>query len=196
MDVLRHPGRLVVRLHAGQLGRMFRQPARLLLAGETARICCPEGYSCFDDTTTDSAVRWRKCITTVVDPLTTFVRTIDGTATVTTATPAMALAIQVRWQNSDLSIIEKNPTIPGATYMSKAPSPSDGSGASVDTGDGDKDDPPTAIIVVGVVVLVASLILGTIAFLHWRHHYRTKYRRTADNSNSTELLTVTEDEEQ
>lgn len=164
-----------------------------MLAGETARVCCPAGYSCFEDTTTDAAVRWRKCITTAADPLTTFVRVQDGTTTVTTTTPALAFAIQVRWQSSDLSILETDPTRPGATYTGETSRPSGGNGN--DTGDSAKDGPPTAIIVVGVVVPVVSLILGILAFIYWRHHYRKKYKRTA-GGNSSLSLTGSEDEEQ
>ncbi|KAK8011428.1 hypothetical protein PG990_010393 [Apiospora arundinis] len=140
-----------------------------ILAGETARICCPAGYQCYEDLTTDNAVRWRKCITTAANPLTTLTRIIDGTTTATTTTPALAFGIQVRWQSSDLSILETDPTVPGATYTGKPhrPGEGDGNGSS-------NSGPSTAIIVVGVVVPVMSLILGIIAFLYWRHHYRAK----------------------
>ncbi|KAK8022769.1 hypothetical protein PG993_013536 [Apiospora rasikravindrae] len=90
-----------------------------ILAGETARICCPEGYSCFEDTSTDSAVQWRKCITTAADPTTTYVHTQDGTVTYNTTTLGLAFGIQVRWQSSDLSILETDPTVPGATYTGR-----------------------------------------------------------------------------
>ncbi|KAK8075968.1 hypothetical protein PG994_003240 [Apiospora phragmitis] len=150
-----------------------------ILAGETARICCPAGYSCFEDTTTDDAVQWRKCITTAVDPLTTYATNLDGTTTVTTTTQAMAYAIQVRWQSSDLSVLETDPTVPGKTYTRTA----GGGGESDGKDDGSNEGAPTTIIVVGVVVPVMSLILGIIAFLYWRHHYRTKYKRTGTEDN-------------
>ncbi|KAK6828539.1 hypothetical protein PG989_005961 [Apiospora arundinis] len=153
-----------------------------ILAGETARICCPAGYQCYEDLTTDNAVRWRKCITTAANPLTTLTRIIDGTTTATTTTPALAFGIQVRWQSSDLSILETDPTVPGATYTGKPhrPGEGDGNGSS-------NSGPSTAIIVVGVVVPVMSLILGIIAFLYWRHHYRAKYKRTGGNASSMDL---------
>ncbi|KAK8091520.1 hypothetical protein PG997_001881 [Apiospora hydei] len=111
-----------------------------ILAGETARICCPEGYSCFVDTSTDIDVQWRKCITTAADPTTSYVHTQDGTTTYTTTTLGLAFGIQVRWQSSDLSILETDPTVPGATYTGTSakdsPSPDDGDRGGNEGGDG------------------------------------------------------------
>ncbi|KAK8013237.1 hypothetical protein PG991_009508 [Apiospora marii] len=146
-----------------------------ILPGETARICCPAGYSCFRDTTTSADIQWRKCITTAVDPLTTYAHNRDGTTTITVTTPALAFGIQVRWQSSDLSILETNPTVPGAKYTGAPPPPHD-PGNSDDKGGAGPST--TTVIVVGVVVPLVSLILGILAFWYWRHHYRTKYKPT------------------
>ncbi|KAK8057095.1 hypothetical protein PG996_011032 [Apiospora saccharicola] len=148
-----------------------------ILPGETARICCPAGYSCFQDTHTDADVQYRKCKTMAVDPLTTFVWIIDGTTTVTTTTPALAYAIQVRWQSSDLSNLETDPTVPGATYTGAPhdPTSSDSGGGGGDGGGGPTN---TTVIIVGVIVPFMSLVLGILAFWYWRHHYRTKYKPT------------------
>lgn len=158
-----------------------------ILPGETARICCPAGYSCFHDTHTDSDVQWRKCITTAADPLTTYPWNRDGTTTVTVTTPALAYGIQVRWQSSDLSLLETNPTVPGARYTSSAPPDDPASGDNEDTGGGGGPS-ATTVIIVGVVVPLVSLILGVLAFWYWRHHYRTKYKpaETEDRHNRTD----------
>lgn len=160
-----------------------------ILPGETARICCPAGYSCFQDTHTDVDVQYRKCITTAVDPLTTFVRTIDGTATVTTTTPALAYAIQVRWQSSDLSLLETDPTVPGATYTGVATTTPDPGSDDNGGGGGGGGPTTTTVIIVGVIVPFMSLVLGILAFWYWRHHYRTKYKQTGTEDNLNNMDT-------
>lgn len=157
-----------------------------VVPGETARICCPEGYTCRHDTTTSPDVQWRKCIRAGPDSMTRF----TGTDGVVTTTMALAYAIQVRWQSSDLSILETDPTVPGSKYSTPAETTtvtSDGDGGG---GGGDGGGNSTTVLVVGIVVPVISLLLGILGFLFWRHHYRTKYGRggPAGNNSSTTAL--------
>ncbi|EFQ32440.1 hypothetical protein CGRA01v4_05862 [Colletotrichum graminicola] len=87
-----------------------------VIAGETPRLCCPTGYTCY---TGESA--YSKCIST--KPTTTFYDINNQL----TSQLALVYAIQVRWQESDLPFLQTNPTVPGATYTAPA---SAGSGAS------------------------------------------------------------------
>lgn len=64
--------------------------------GETVQVCCPTGYQCLTDTVSS----YSKCISTDASDL--------------------AFAIQVRWKESDLSILETDPTVPGSKYSSPA----------------------------------------------------------------------------
>lgn len=157
-----------------------------VIPGETARICCPEGYTCHHDTTTSPDVQWRKCIKAGPNPMTRF----TGGDGVVTTTSMMAYAIQVRWQSSDLSILETDPTVPGSTYTTPGTTMATSDGGDGNGGDGGGGGgPPTTVIVVGVVVPALSLLLGIVGFLFWRHHYRAKYgRRGAPGNSSTTAL--------
>ncbi|KAJ4392106.1 hypothetical protein N0V93_005728 [Gnomoniopsis smithogilvyi] len=64
--------------------------------GETVQVCCPTGYECLTNTVSS----YSKCISTGASDL--------------------AFAIQVRWKESDLSILETDPTVPGSKYSSPA----------------------------------------------------------------------------
>ncbi|KAK2006310.1 hypothetical protein LZ32DRAFT_487788, partial [Colletotrichum eremochloae] len=70
-----------------------------VIAGETARLCCPTGHTCYTDTSAYS-----KCIST--QPTTTF----RDSNNQPTSQLALVYAVQVRWQQSDLSILQTNPT--------------------------------------------------------------------------------------
>ncbi|KAF9871492.1 hypothetical protein CkaCkLH20_11139 [Colletotrichum karsti] len=77
-----------------------------VIAGETARLCCPTGHVCY----TGTDYPYSKCISTI--PTTSYYD-IDNKPTSALAT---VFAVQVRWQASDLSNLETDPTVPGATY--------------------------------------------------------------------------------
>ncbi|KAK1994534.1 hypothetical protein LX36DRAFT_530990, partial [Colletotrichum falcatum] len=72
-----------------------------VIAGETPRLCCPTGYTCYSDT---SAYAYSKCIST--KPTTTFFDSDNKP----TSQLALVFAVQVRWQESDLPILQTNPT--------------------------------------------------------------------------------------
>lgn len=155
-----------------------------VVPGETARICCPEGYTCHHDTTTYPDVQWRKCIRAGPNSMTRY----TGSDGVVTTTKALAYAIQVRWQSSDLSILETDPTVPGSTYTT--PETTMVSSDGRDGGDGGGrggggGGTSTTVLVVGIVVPVLSLLLGIVGFLFWRHHYRNKYGRARPPGNSS-----------
>lgn len=67
-----------------------------VIDGETVQVCCPTGYTCL----TSSEASYSKCVATDADDL--------------------VFGIHVRWQESDLSILETNPTVPGSKYSSPA----------------------------------------------------------------------------
>ncbi|KAK1585070.1 uncharacterized protein LY79DRAFT_591758 [Colletotrichum navitas] len=85
-----------------------------VIAGETPRLCCPTGYTCYTGTSAYS-----KCIST--NPTTTF---YDSNNKLTSQL-ALVYAIQVRWQESDLPILQTNPTVPGETDTAPATTGSD-----------------------------------------------------------------------
>lgn len=68
-----------------------------IISGETARICCPTGYTCLTGATSS----YSKCVAT-------------------SDTSDLVFGIQVRWQKSDLSILETDPTVPGSTFSATA----------------------------------------------------------------------------
>ncbi|KAK8016304.1 hypothetical protein PG993_014493 [Apiospora rasikravindrae] len=89
-----------------------------LMAGETARICCPTGYTC--DVGSDEEMAYSKCIATAGK--TTFLGyNYQSNTYLTTVTDALAFAIQVRWQSSDLPSLETDPTVPGSKYNGPMP---------------------------------------------------------------------------
>ncbi|KAK1978099.1 hypothetical protein LZ30DRAFT_546296, partial [Colletotrichum cereale] len=72
-----------------------------VIAGETPRLCCPTGHTCYSDT---PSFAYSKCIST--QPTTTFYDINNKL----TSQLALVFAVQVRWQQSDLSILQTNPT--------------------------------------------------------------------------------------
>ncbi|OLN88330.1 hypothetical protein CCHL11_00207 [Colletotrichum chlorophyti] len=78
-----------------------------VIAGETPRICCPTGYTCYSDIASKG---YSKCLSTVPT------RSFYDIENQPTSQLALVFAVQVRWQASDLSILETDPTDPGATY--------------------------------------------------------------------------------
>ncbi|WYZ35096.1 hypothetical protein EsH8_I_001372 [Colletotrichum jinshuiense] len=98
-----------------------------VLAAETPRICCPTGHTCYTDT---SSWGYSKCISTIS---TTSFYNSDNQPT---SQLALVFAVQVRWQSSDLSILETDPTVPGATYTGVSAAADGGSSAGSTGGTG------------------------------------------------------------
>ncbi|KAK7962389.1 uncharacterized protein PG986_003214 [Apiospora aurea] len=161
-----------------------------LLAGETARICCPTGYTCY--TGADEDKTYSQCIATA-GPTTFLGYNYQSNTYLTTVTDALAFAIQVRWQSSDLPSLETDPTVPGSKYNGPMPTATDdatgatgegGSGSGSGTGSGNPAVIPTgAIIAVGVAVPLISLFLGFLAFFIWRRRYKRKYVKPTDDAS-------------
>ncbi|KAG6357079.1 hypothetical protein INS49_014956 [Diaporthe citri] len=82
---------------------------------ETARLCCPTGYNCYSTGMMGVGWSYSLCISTV--PSTTMRDPEVTTGTAYTTTENLAYAIQVRWREEDLSILETNPTVPGQTIV-------------------------------------------------------------------------------
>ncbi|KAK8074899.1 hypothetical protein PG997_009562 [Apiospora hydei] len=93
-----------------------------LMAGETARICCPTGYTCY--TGSDEDKTYSQCIATA-GPTTFLGYNYRSNTYLTTVTDALAYAIQVRWQSSDLPSLETDPTVPGSKYNGPMPTATD-----------------------------------------------------------------------
>lgn len=190
-----------------------------LMAGETARICCPTGYTCY--TGPDELKTYSECIAT--GGKTTFLGYDYGKNTyLTTVTDAMAFAIQVRWQSSDLPHLETDPTVSGSKFDGPMPTATgdatgglsaaqEGSGSSnghaqetgatagLGSGPGTGNDgrmgiPTGAIIAVGVAVPLISLALGFLAFFLWRRHYKRNYVKPTEDDGSQELSSPVESE--
>lgn len=77
-----------------------------VLEDESVQVCCPSGYTCLTGATSS----YSKCVAT-------------------TDASDLAFGIQVRWQESDLSILQTDPTVPGSTFSASATS----TGASIST---------------------------------------------------------------
>ncbi|ORY58114.1 uncharacterized protein BCR38DRAFT_353317, partial [Pseudomassariella vexata] len=75
-----------------------------IVTGETARICCPTGYTCL----TGTAYSYSKCIST--ESWTTYWTTDYSNSVKQTTELATVFGLQVRWRESDLSILETDPT--------------------------------------------------------------------------------------
>lgn len=184
-----------------------------LMAGETARICCPTGYTCY--TGSNEEKTYSQCIAT--GRRTTFLGYNYGSNTyLTTVTDAMAYAIQVRWQSSDLPSLETDPTVPGSTFNGPMPTATGDAtgglsaaqagsssvmGSAGETGaaagpgnDGRTGVPTGVIIAVGVAVPLISLALGFLAFFLWRRHYKKNYVKPTDDDGSQELTSPVESE--
>ncbi|KAK2060024.1 hypothetical protein LY76DRAFT_477620, partial [Colletotrichum caudatum] len=154
-------------------------------AGETPRLCCPTGYTCYTGTPAYS-----ECIST--NPTTTF---YDSNRRLTSQL-ALVYAVQVRWRESDLSILETNPTVPGATYTAPASSAGGGTSATAratatgsstttaaagsdigpSSGDGDGGGGGISVAAtVGIAVgsVVGTLVLALVGFaICWRRRRR------------------------
>ena len=168
-----------------------------LIPGETARICCPTGFTCYTKgPNIDAEKTYSQCIST--GSLSTFVAYDYGLHSYIMSTAAAKVfAIQVRWQSSDLSKLETDPTAPGSRYVEpnvvSAVDPtatgdanaanvmSNGSPGSVATTgptattrageDGDSSRgrlPKGPIIALGIALPLASLMLGVLAYFVWR----------------------------
>ncbi|KAJ0119029.1 hypothetical protein J7T55_013264 [Diaporthe amygdali] len=85
----------VDRARTDDLGEVYYGGA--VLKGETVRVCCPTGYTCL----LNDPYSYSKCVHTTDDS-------------------ELAFALQVRWQESDLSILATDPTVPGSTYSAPA----------------------------------------------------------------------------
>lgn len=146
-----------------------------VLAGETVRICCPSGYSCLENDPYSSS----KC------------------TRVTESSTETAFALQVRWQESDLSILATDPTVPGSTYTAPStatasqstakntavdtPTPSSSSNSSIaqneDPGSSTDSGIPTGTIigiVIGVGGMVAAFAVAAVIFFIWRHRRKRR----------------------
>lgn len=165
-----------------------------LIPGESARVCCPTGYQCYTSGSLSESF-WSNCIST--EPLTTHWQWDWGKGTdVMTTTEALAYAIQVRWQASDLSILATDPTVPGSTF--DGPTPTATAAVTTATGaagghedGGSRGISTGALTAIAIAVPVGLLAFGIVAFLLWRRNYRKKHARKdastmeekPDNSN-------------
>ncbi|KAK8140051.1 hypothetical protein PG984_000117 [Apiospora sp. TS-2023a] len=131
-----------------------------LVAGETARICCPMEYTCDTGPQAYPDVPYSKCISaghssrTYVESLTTHTER------------NLAYAIQVRWQSSDLSNFETDPTVPGSTFSgptaTTTPPNDDGSGPHL---------PWNIIVAIVIALILFAALLGIVGWLVWRRHF-------------------------
>lgn len=147
-----------------------------LLAGETARICCPTSYTCFTGPQTFPETPYSKCIS-VEHSSWTYVESL------TTHTDLnLVYAIQVRWQSSDLSNFETDPTVPGSTFSgptaTSTPPPEDDSKSHL---------PFQAILAIVIALILFIALMAIVAWLVWRRHFwkqqvihREKTASTAD----------------
>ncbi|POS77340.1 hypothetical protein DHEL01_v204263 [Diaporthe helianthi] len=157
-----------------------------VLQGETVQVCCPTGYTCL----TNDPYSYSKCVHT-------------------TDSSELAFALQVRWQESDLSILETNPTVPGSTYSATAtatpgsmgintnaatPFPSSGTTNAQNDSDGDpgsdSDDGLSSGAIIGIAVGVGgmgvALAVSAVAFFVWRQ--RKRKRETTANGTRIESM--------
>ncbi|KAL1852753.1 hypothetical protein Daus18300_012084 [Diaporthe australafricana] len=158
-----------------------------VLEGETVRVCCPTGYTCLESTVSS----YSKCVHTTDDS-------------------ELAFALQVRWQESDLSILATDPTVPGSTYSApstasatagtikstsgtntntnNAPTPSSSSSTTVaqnqnsDSTSGGGLSSGTVIgIAIGVGGMVFAFAVSALIFFIWRQ------RRKRREENGTRI---------
>ncbi|KAK8096220.1 hypothetical protein PG999_014242 [Apiospora kogelbergensis] len=149
-----------------------------LLAGETGQICCPTSYTCYTGPQTFPDMPYRKCISAGASSR-TFVED-----RVTHTSRNMVYAIQVRWQSSDLSKFETDPTVPGSTFngptATSTPDPGD---------DGPPRLPLNIVIAICIAVFLIALLLGVVAWLFWRRHFwkqQTIHRQLASTPDLSE----------
>ncbi|KAJ0116164.1 hypothetical protein J7T55_005110 [Diaporthe amygdali] len=137
---------------------------------ETARLCCPTGYNCYSTGMMGVGWSYSLCISTV--PSTTLRDPEQTTGTVMTTTENLAYAIQVRWREQDLSILQTNPTVPGQTNV-----PTQTATTATTQNETDSTNAPDTVssgvssgslaVAVGVSVGVFALLLLS-AILIWR----------------------------
>lgn len=160
-----------------------------VLEGETVRVCCPNGYTCL----LNDPYSYSKCVHT-------------------TDSSEMAFALQVRWQESDLSILATDPTVPGSTYSAPStatatastvqstaasrsngdtPTPSSSSSNTVAQNDDPTSRTESGIpagtiigIVIGVGGMVAALAVSAVVFFIWRH----RRKKREDNGTRIESM--------
>ncbi|OHE90381.1 hypothetical protein CORC01_14329 [Colletotrichum orchidophilum] len=168
--------------------------------GETPRLCCPTGYVCYTDT---KSYGYSKCIST--EPIKSYYNSNNHITTQL----ALVYAVQVRWASRDLSILETDPTVPGATYTGPIPTETGritGSGTGALAGSHSNSGAtaiPTTIpgggsssgegggISVGTTVAIAvgsvvgTLVLALLTFMIlWRRRKRRHLQKLASGENS------------
>lgn len=150
-----------------------------VLKGETVRVCCPNGYTCL----LNDPYSYSKCVHT-------------------TDSSEMAFALQVRWQESDLSILATDPTVPGSTYSAPStatatastvqstaasrsdgdtPTPSSSSSNTVAQNENPSSNTESGIpagtiigIVIGVGGMIAAIAVSAVIFFIWRHRRKRR----------------------
>lgn len=138
---------------------------------ETARLCCPTGYNCYSTGMMGVGWSYSLCISTV--PSTTMRDPEVTTGTAYTTTENLAYAIQVRWREEDLSILETNPTVPGQTIVQTEAVTEEVTPTATSTGTSDSTDDPesfsrgTVAVAAGVSIGGFLLVLLS-AILVWR----------------------------
>lgn len=137
---------------------------------ETARLCCPTGYNCYSTGMMGVGWSYSLCISTV--PSTTMRDPEVTTATAYTTTENLAYAIQVRWREEDLSILETNPTVPGQTIAQTEAVTEEVTPSATSTGTDSTDDPESlshgSIAVAAGVSVGGFLLVLLSAILIWR----------------------------
>lgn len=137
---------------------------------ETARLCCPTGYNCYSTGMMGVGWSYSLCISTV--PSTTLRDPEVTTGTAYTTTENLAYAIQVRWREQDLTLLETNPTVPGQTMVptqavTEEATPQATQNATDSTDASGPFSRGSVAVAVGVSVGVFLLLLLT-AILIWR----------------------------
>lgn len=152
---------------------------------ETARLCCPTGYNCYSTGMMGVGWSYSLCISTV--PSTTLRDPEQTTGTAYITTENLAYAIQVRWREQDLSILQTNPTVPGQTYVpptqaaTKAATQNE-TDSSTAPGSGSGSLSRGSIAVAAGVSVGAFFLLLLSAVLIWR--LAKKRKRAAVSHNS------------
>jgi hypothetical protein len=156
-----------------------------VLQGETVQVCCPTGYTCL----LNDPYSYSKCVAT-------------------TDTSRRAFALQVRWQESDLSILATDPTVPGSTYSAAstatatpgssggntdAPtsSPSTTAAQNDDPGSGSDGGIPSGTIIgiaIGVGGMVAAFAVSALGFFIWRHRRKKRENTVTDKGTRNESM--------
>lgn len=160
-----------------------------VLDGETVRVCCPNGYTCL----LNDPYSYSKCVHT-------------------TDSSELAFALQVRWQESDLSILATDPTVPGSTYSAPSTATATPSTVQSTAASGTNDDSPTPSssssntvaqnedptsrtesgipagtiigIVIGVGGMIAAIAVSAVVFFIWRH----RRKKREDNGTRIESM--------